>query len=59
MSIICTLCLRSPEKAARAIESGAGDLAIQAMQKFPESDLLQKNSCFMIRNLVARNPENR
>ncbi|KAK6136853.1 hypothetical protein DH2020_029408 [Rehmannia glutinosa] len=59
MSIICTLCLRSPENAARAIESGAGDLAIQAMQNFPESDQLQRNSCFMIRNLVARNPENR
>ncbi|GFQ04739.1 armadillo repeat-containing protein 6 [Phtheirospermum japonicum] len=59
MSIICTLCLRSPENAARAIESGAGDLAFQAMQKFPESDLLQRNSCFMIRNLVVRNPENR
>ncbi|XP_042009681.1 uncharacterized protein LOC121758336 isoform X2 [Salvia splendens] len=26
MSIITTLCLRSPENAARAIESGAGDL---------------------------------
>ncbi|KAK6159374.1 hypothetical protein DH2020_006688 [Rehmannia glutinosa] len=59
MSIMCTLCLRSPENAARAIESGAGDLAIQAMQNFPESDQLQRNSCFMIRNLVARNPENR
>ncbi|KAL0356793.1 UNVERIFIED_CONTAM: hypothetical protein Scaly_1365000 [Sesamum calycinum] len=59
MSIICTLCLRSPENAARAIESGAGDLAIQAMQKFPQSDQLQRSSCFMIRNLVVRNPENR
>ncbi|KAG8368325.1 hypothetical protein BUALT_Bualt15G0033900 [Buddleja alternifolia] len=59
MSIMCTLCLRAPENAARAIESGAGDLAIQAMQKFPQSDQLQKNSCFMIRNLVVRNPENR
>ncbi|KAL3621179.1 hypothetical protein CASFOL_036091 [Castilleja foliolosa] len=59
MSIICNLCLRSPEISARAIESGAGDLAFQAMQKFPESDLLQRNSCFMIRNLVVRNPENR
>ncbi|KAL0384176.1 UNVERIFIED_CONTAM: hypothetical protein Sradi_2811900 [Sesamum radiatum] len=45
MSIICTLCLRSPENAARAIESGAGDLAIQAMQKFPQSDQLQRSSC--------------
>ncbi|GER50425.1 armadillo repeat-containing protein [Striga asiatica] len=59
MSIICTLCLRSPEHAAHAIESGAGDLAIQAMQKFPDSDQLQRNSCFMIRNLVVRNRENR
>ncbi|KAI3446026.1 hypothetical protein Pfo_002691 [Paulownia fortunei] len=59
MSVICTLCLRSPENAACAIESGAGDLAIQAMQKFPELEQLQRNSCFMIRNLVARNPENR
>ncbi|PIN20457.1 hypothetical protein CDL12_06865 [Handroanthus impetiginosus] len=59
MSIICTLCLRSPENAARAIEAGAGDIAIQAMQKFPQADQLQRNSCFMIRNLVVRNPENR
>ncbi|KAL3814198.1 hypothetical protein ACJIZ3_015466 [Penstemon smallii] len=59
MSVVCILCLRSPENAARAIESGAGDFAIQAMQKFPQSDQLQKNSCFMIRNLVARNVENR
>lgn len=59
MSIICTLSLRSPDNAARAIEAGAGDLAIQAMQKFPEAHQLQKNSCLMIRNLVVRNPENR
>ncbi|XP_065856077.1 uncharacterized protein [Euphorbia lathyris] len=59
MPIITVLCLRSPDNAARAIEAGAGELAIQAMQKFPASQLLQRNSCFMIRNLVARNPENR
>ncbi|XP_047975065.1 armadillo repeat-containing protein 6-like [Salvia hispanica] len=54
MSIITTLCLRSPENAARVIESGAGDLAIQTMKKFPQSDQLQRSSCFMIRNLVVR-----
>lgn len=59
MTIICTLSLRSPDNAARAVEAGAGDLAIQAMQKFPQAQLLQKNSCLMIRNLVVRNPENR
>lgn len=59
MAIITTLCLRSPENAARAIEAGAGDLAIQTMKQFPLSDQLQKSSCFMIRNLVVRNPENR
>lgn len=59
MSIICTLSLRSPDNAARAVEAGAGDLAIQSMQKFPGAHLLQKNSCLMIRNLVVRNPENR
>lgn len=59
MSIICVLSLRSPENAARAVEAGAGDFAIQAMQKFPASQQLQKNSCLMIRNLVVRNPENR
>ncbi|XP_057496607.1 uncharacterized protein LOC130781422 [Actinidia eriantha] len=31
----CTLLEIPPDNAARAIESGAGDLAIQAMQKFP------------------------
>ncbi|PWA81988.1 Armadillo-like helical [Artemisia annua] len=59
MTIICILCLRSPGNATLAIEAGAGDLAIQSMQKFPEAYQLQKNSCLMIRNLVARNPENR
>ncbi|CAK9179707.1 unnamed protein product [Ilex paraguariensis] len=59
MSIICTLSLRSPDNAARAIEAGAGDLAIQAMQKYPEAEQMQRNSCLMIRNLVVRNPENR
>ncbi|KAL5071636.1 hypothetical protein RYX36_022523 [Vicia faba] len=59
MSIISVLSLRSPENAARAIEAGAGDLAIQAMQKFPAAHQMQRNSCLMIRNLVARNLENR
>ncbi|XP_077224852.1 ARM repeat superfamily protein [Tasmannia lanceolata] len=59
MSIICTLSLRSPENAARAIEAGAGDFAIQAMQQFPAASQMQKQSCLMIRNLVVRNPENR
>ncbi|CAJ2674259.1 armadillo repeat-containing protein 6-like [Trifolium pratense] len=59
MSIISVLSLRSPENAARAVEAGAGDLAIQAMQKFPAANQMQRNSCLMIRNLVARNQENR
>ncbi|KAF7840868.1 armadillo repeat-containing protein 6 [Senna tora] len=59
MSIISVLSLRSPDNAARAIEAGAGDLAIQAMQKFPAAQLMQRNACNMIRNLVVRNPENR
>ncbi|KAL9224977.1 hypothetical protein vseg_000951 [Gypsophila vaccaria] len=58
MYIISVLCLRSPYNASRAMEAGAGDLAIQAMQTFPASQLLQKNACLMIRNLVVRNPEN-
>ncbi|GLT55817.1 hypothetical protein SLA2020_289050 [Shorea laevis] len=59
MSLISVLCLRSPENAARAIEAGAGDLAIQAMERFPAAQQMQRNSCLMIRNLVVRNPENR
>ncbi|XP_015947058.1 uncharacterized protein LOC107472000 [Arachis duranensis] len=59
MSIISVLSLRAPENAARAVEAGAGDLAIQAMQKFPAAAQMQRNSCLMIRNLVVRNPENR
>lgn len=59
MSLFCVLSLRSPDNAARAIEAGAGDLAIQAMQKFPAAQQMQRNSCLMIRNLVVRNPENR
>lgn len=59
MYVISVLSLRSPENAARAIEAGAGDLAIQAMQKFPAAQQMQRHACLMIRNLVARNPENR
>lgn len=59
MSIVTVLSLRSPDNAARAIEAGAGDLAIQAMKKFPASYQMQRQSCLMIRNLVVRNPENR
>ncbi|GMP48339.1 hypothetical protein CsSME_00015725 [Camellia sinensis var. sinensis] len=59
MSIICVLSLRSPDNATRAIEAGAGDLAIQAMQRHPGAHQMQKSACMMIRNLVARNPENR
>ncbi|KAF3435360.1 hypothetical protein FNV43_RR22449 [Rhamnella rubrinervis] len=59
MSVISVLSLRSPENAARAIEAGAGDLAIQAMQKFPAAQQMQKHACLMIRNLVVRNLENR
>ncbi|XP_011001200.1 PREDICTED: armadillo repeat-containing protein 6-like [Populus euphratica] len=59
MSIFTVLCLRSPDTAARAMEAGAGDLAIQAMEKFSNVQQLQRSSCLMIRNLVARNPENR
>lgn len=59
MSIFTVLCLRSPDNAARAMEAGAGDLAIQAMEKFSNVQQVQKNSCLMIRNLAVRNPENR
>ncbi|KAG5548090.1 hypothetical protein RHGRI_013699 [Rhododendron griersonianum] len=59
MSIIAVLSLRSPDNAARAIEAGAGDLAIQAMQSFPGAHQMQRNACSMIRNLAVRNPENR
>ncbi|KAF7143772.1 hypothetical protein RHSIM_Rhsim05G0080700 [Rhododendron simsii] len=59
MSIIAVLSLRSPDNAARAIEAGAGDLAIQAMQSFPGAHQMQRNACLMIRNLAVRNPENR
>ncbi|XP_078432756.1 ARM repeat superfamily protein isoform X2 [Wolffia australiana] len=59
MGVITVLSLRSPENAARAIEAGAGDMAIRAMNKFPTAYQMQKQSCQMIRNLVVRNPENR
>ncbi|KAJ6985393.1 armadillo repeat-containing protein 6-like [Populus alba x Populus x berolinensis] len=59
MSVFTVLCLRSPDNAARAMEAGAGDLAIQVMEKFSTVQQLQRNSCLMIRNLVVRNPENR
>lgn len=59
MSIITVLSLRLPENAARAIESGIGDLTIESMQKYPTSHQMQKQACLMIRNLVVRNLENR
>ncbi|XP_057534628.1 uncharacterized protein LOC130812972 [Amaranthus tricolor] len=59
MSIINVLSLRSPDHASRAMEAGAGDMAIQAMQNFPAAQQLQRNACLMIRNLVVRNFENR
>jgi RING finger protein 170 len=59
MSVFTVLCLRSPDNAARAMEAGAGDLAIQVMEKLSTVQQLQRNSCLMIRNLVVRNPENR
>ncbi|KAK4757482.1 hypothetical protein SAY87_018783 [Trapa incisa] len=59
MAIISVLCLRSSENAARAMEAGAGDLSLQAMQKFPAAQQMQKSACLMIRNLVVRNSENR
>ncbi|CAA6659500.1 unnamed protein product [Spirodela intermedia] len=55
MTVISALSLRTPENAARAIEAGAGDLAIQAMRKFPSAYQMQKQCCLMIRNLVVRN----
>ncbi|XP_010530876.1 PREDICTED: armadillo repeat-containing protein 6 [Tarenaya hassleriana] len=59
MAIVAVLCLRSPGNAARAVEAGAGDLAIQAMKKFPSAAQMQRSSCNMIRNLAVRNAENR
>ncbi|XP_021731720.1 armadillo repeat-containing protein 6-like isoform X2 [Chenopodium quinoa] len=47
MYIISVLSLRSPDHASRAIEAGAGDLAIQAMQKFPSAPQLQRYTCIM------------
>ncbi|KAB2634411.1 armadillo repeat-containing protein 6 [Pyrus ussuriensis x Pyrus communis] len=59
MAVISVLSLRSPDNAAIAIEAGAGELALQAMQKFPAAQQMQRNSCLMIRNLVSRNAANR
>ncbi|KAK9162856.1 hypothetical protein Syun_003758 [Stephania yunnanensis] len=59
MAIITVLSLRSPANAACAMEAGVGDLAIEAMKKFPHAYQMQRQSCLMIRNLVVRNPENR
>ncbi|PPR85478.1 hypothetical protein GOBAR_AA35220 [Gossypium barbadense] len=67
MAIISVLCLRSPDNATRAIEAGAGDLAIQAMQKFPAAQPMQrkvtsntsldllKTDAFVCRTLLLNN----
>ncbi|KAG7545166.1 Armadillo-type fold [Arabidopsis suecica] len=59
MLIISIICLRSPDHAAKAIEAGAGDLAVQAMKRFPVAAQMQRNACNMIRNIAVRNAENR
>ncbi|XP_010447171.1 PREDICTED: armadillo repeat-containing protein 6-like [Camelina sativa] len=59
MLIISIICLRSPDHAAKAIEAGAGDLAVQAMKRFPVAAQMQRNACNMIRNMAVRNAENR
>ncbi|CAA7025233.1 unnamed protein product [Microthlaspi erraticum] len=59
MSIIAIICLRSPDHAASAIEAGAGDLAVQAMKRFPTAAQMQRNACNMIRNIAVRSAENR
>ncbi|GAB2222520.1 hypothetical protein Drorol1_Dr00016638 [Drosera rotundifolia] len=59
MYLFSVLSLRSPDHATHAVEAGAGELAVKAMQKFPTASQLQRNACLMVRNLVARNPENR
>ncbi|KAL9264446.1 Armadillo repeat-containing protein [Drosera capensis] len=59
MYLFSVLSLRSPDHATRAVEAGAGELAVKAMQKFPTASQLQRNACLMVRNLVVRNPENR
>ncbi|KFK30021.1 hypothetical protein AALP_AA7G207600 [Arabis alpina] len=59
MLIISIICLRSPDHAASAIEAGAGDLAVQAMKRFPVAAQMQRNACNMIRNIAVRNAENR
>lgn len=59
MLIISIICLRSPDHAASAIEAGAGDLAVQAMKRFPLAAQMQRNACNMIRNIAVRNAENR
>ncbi|KAG2318653.1 hypothetical protein Bca52824_011866 [Brassica carinata] len=52
MSIISIISLRSPDHAACAIEAGAGDLAVQAMKRFPAAAQMQRNASNMIRNIA-------
>lgn len=59
MLLISVLCLRSSDNAARAMEAGAGELAIQAMKMFPAAQQMQRSCCLMVRNLAVRNAENR
>ncbi|TQD77849.1 hypothetical protein C1H46_036620 [Malus baccata] len=53
MAVISVLSLRCPSIAVVAIEAGAGELALQAMQKFLAAQQMQGNSCLMFRNLVS------
>ncbi|XP_020272491.1 protein FAR-RED IMPAIRED RESPONSE 1-like [Asparagus officinalis] len=46
MSIIGVLSLRSPENAARAVKTGAGDLSIQSMQKLPATYQMQQQHIY-------------
>ncbi|KAF3672389.1 hypothetical protein P3S67_022918 [Capsicum chacoense] len=60
MSMITILSLRFHIMliAECVIEARSDDAVIQEMQRFPESELLQRSCCFMIQNLVVRSPEN-
>ncbi|KAJ7522000.1 hypothetical protein O6H91_19G078200 [Diphasiastrum complanatum] len=59
MTTIAIVSLRSPVNARKAVEAGAVDMATEVMMKHSTAAILQRQSCQMLRNLAARNPENR
>lgn len=54
LKCISSLCLRESSHSVMFFENGAHEVIAEAMNKYPNSSVIQKNACWAIRNMVAR-----